>query len=138
MLARDKVRLDALRGAKKEFLEALTEKGADREHLSDERAIQILAKMIKQREESTRIYREQKREDLAQSEEQEKNILQEFLPSQLECEEIVTLVDQAIAQLGVTDMKGMGKVMGVVSKQTVGRADGKVVAEIVKSRLETL
>lgn len=135
MLARDKVRLEALRSAKKEFLEALTAKGGNHDSLPNEKALQILSKMVKQREESARIYAEQNRPDLAEVEQQQIKVLQEFLPAQLSEQEIRSLVEKAIQDLGVTDMKGMGQVMGVVSKQTAGRADGKLVADIVKACL---
>ena len=134
MLARDKVKLEALRGAKKEFLEAVTAKGGSHE-LEDEKALQILSKMIKQREESASIYREQDRPDLAEAEEKQAEALREYMPAQMSQEEIESLVRETISSLGVTDMKGMGRVMGEVSKQTAGRADGKVVADIVKNLL---
>ena len=87
MLAREKVRLEALRGAKKEFLEAKTAKGANGE-LSDDAATKILVKMVKQRKESARIYTENNRPELAQNELDEAAVLEEYLPKQLSTEEL--------------------------------------------------
>ncbi|KGN95476.1 glutamyl-tRNA amidotransferase [Porphyromonas sp. COT-108 OH2963] len=134
MLAKDKVRLEALRAVKKEFLEAKTAKGSDGE-LTDEAATKIVAKLAKQRTESAEIYRTQGREDLAQEEEAQLAVLQEFLPKQLSMEEIEAHVKALIAELGVADMKGMGRVMGEASKRLAGQVDGKVLSEVVKKLL---
>ncbi|KGN70427.1 GatB/YqeY domain-containing protein [Porphyromonas sp. COT-108 OH1349] len=134
MLAKDKVRLEALRAVKKEFLEAKTAKGSDGE-LTDEAATKIVAKLAKQRTESAEIYRTQGREDLAQEEEAQLAVLQEFLPKQLSIEEIEAHVKALIAELGVADMKGMGRVMGEASKRLAGQVDGKVLSEVVKKLL---
>ncbi|KGL52967.1 glutamyl-tRNA amidotransferase [Porphyromonas canoris] len=134
MLAKDKVRLEALRAVKKEFLEAKTAKGSDGE-LTDEVATKIVAKLAKQRTESAEIYRTQGREDLAQEEEAQLAVLQEFLPKQLSIEEIEAHVKALIAELGVADMKGMGRVMGEASKRLAGQVDGKVLSEVVKKLL---
>lgn len=134
MLAKDKVRLEALRAVKKEFLEAKTAKGSDGE-LTDEAATKIVAKLAKQRTESAEIYRTQGREDLAQEEEAQLAVLQEFLPKQLSIEEIEAHVKAVIAELGVADMKGMGRVMGEASKRLAGQVDGKVLSEVVKKLL---
>lgn len=135
MLAKDKVRLDALRGIKKEFLEALTAKGCDGT-LSDEGAMKIMAKLVKQREESAAIYHGQNREDLAQEEEAQAEVIKSFLPAQLSADEIVAEVKKIVAELGVTDIKGMGRVMGVASKLLGSRADGKAIADAVKGLLQ--
>lgn len=134
MLAKDKVRLEALRAVKKEFLEAKTAKGSDGE-LTDEVATKIVAKLAKQRTESAEIYRTQGREDLAQEEEAQLAVLQEFLPKQLSIEEIEAHVKALIVELGVADMKGMGRVMGEASKRLAGQVDGKVLSEVVKKLL---
>ncbi|MDO4789498.1 MAG: GatB/YqeY domain-containing protein [Porphyromonas sp.] len=134
MLAKDKVRLEALRAVKKEFLEAKTAKGSDGE-LTDEAATKIVAKLAKQRTESADIYRTQGREDLAQEEEAQLAVLQEFLPKQLSMEEIEANVKALIAELGVSDIKGMGRVMGEASKRLAGQVDGKVLSEVVKKLL---
>ena len=134
MLARDHARLEALRGVKKEFLEAKTAKGADGE-LSDEVATKILAKMVKQRKESAAIYAGQNRDDLAQNELAEVAVIEEYLPKPLTDEELTAAVKQIIEQVGATSMKEMGKVMGVASKQLAGKAEGRIISAKVKELL---
>ncbi len=134
MLARDHARLEALRGVKKEFLEAKTAKGADGE-LSDEVATKILAKMVKQRKESAAIYAGQNRDDLAQNELAEVAVIEEYLPKPLTDEELTAAVKQIIEQVGATSMKEMGKVMGVASKQLAGKAEGGAISAKVKQLL---
>lgn len=134
MLAKDKVRLEALRGVKKEFLEAKTAKGGDGT-LSDDNAIKILAKMVKQRRESATIYTEQGRQDLADNELAEAAVIEEYLPKQLSEEELTAELKAIIAQVGATSAKEMGKVMGVASKALAGRADGRVISAKVKELL---
>ena len=134
MLAKDKVRLEALRGIKKEFLEAKTAKGAGDE-LSDETATAILQKMVKQRKDSAEIYTTQGRADLADTEIQQMNVIQEFLPEQLSSEALEAAVKQIIADAGATSMKDMGKVMGAATKQLAGKAEGRAVSEMVKKLL---
>lgn len=134
MLARDHVRLEALRGVKKEFLEAKTAKGADGE-LSDEVATKILAKMVKQRKESAAIYAGQNRDDLAQNELAEVAVIEDYLPKPLTDEELTAAVKQIIEQVGATSMKEMGKVMGVASKQLAGKAEGGAISAKVKQLL---
>ncbi len=137
MLAREKVRLEALRGAKKEFLEAKTAKGANGE-LSDDAATKILVKMVKQRKESARIYTENNRPELAQNELDEAAVLEEYLPKQLSTEELEKEISAIIAETGATGPKEMGKVMGVASKRLAGRAEGRVISETVKALLAKL
>ena len=127
MLARDHARLLALRGVKKEFLEAKTAEGAGGE-LTDATATKIIAKMVKQRKESAAIYTGQNRDDLAQSELAEVAVLEEYLPKQLTDEELTAAVKAIIEQVGATSMKEMGKVMGVASKQLAGIAEGGVIS----------
>lgn len=134
MLAKDKVRLDALRGVKKEFLEAKTAKGANDE-LLDETATAILQKMVKQRKDSAEIYLSQNRTDLAEKESAEVKIIQEFLPEQLSGDALEAAIKEIIAQTGATSMKEMGKVMGVASKQLAGKAEGRAISETVKKLL---
>ncbi len=134
MLARDAVRLEALRGIKKEFLEAKTAKGADGT-LTDERAIQILAKMIKQRRESAQIYSEQNRPELAQAELAQAAVIEEYMPRQLSQEELEARLREIIAQVGATSPRDMGKVMGVASKALAGAADGRAISAAVKALL---
>jgi uncharacterized protein YqeY len=134
MLAKDKVRLEALRGIKKEFLEAKTAKGANDE-LSDETAIAILQKMVKQRKDSAEIYTSQGRPDLAEDEIAQIKVIQDFLPSQLTAEELETAVKKIITEVGATSMKDMGKVMGIATKELAGKAEGRAISEMVKKLL---
>ncbi|MBR5899582.1 MAG: GatB/YqeY domain-containing protein [Muribaculaceae bacterium] len=134
MLARDKVRLEALRGVKKEFLEAKTAKGGDGT-LSDDAAMKILVKMVKQRKESAEIYNTQNRPELAENELAEAAVIEEYLPKQLTEEELTAELQKIIAQVGATSAKEMGKVMGVASKALAGRADGKAISAKVKELL---
>ncbi len=137
MLAREKVRLEALRGVKKEFLEAKTAKGANGE-LSDDTATKIMVKMVKQRKESAKIYEENNRPELAQNELAEAAVIEEYLPKQLSEEELVAELKAIIAETGATGPKEMGKVMGVATKRLAGRAEGKVVSAKVKELLSNI
>ena len=134
MLARDKVRLEALRGVKKEFLEAKTAKGAGGE-LTDEAALKILVKMVKQRKESAAIYKENNRPELAENELAEAAVIEEYLPKQLTPEELEAELKEIIAQVGAEGPKDMGKVMGIASKQLSGRAEGRAISAKVKELL---
>lgn len=134
MLAKDRVRLEALRGIKKEFLEAKTAKGGDGT-LSDEAATKVLVKMAKQRRESAAIYTEQNRPELAEGELAEVAVIEEYLPKQLTEEELTAELKKIIAEVGATDAKMMGKVMGVASKALAGRADGRAISAKVKELL---
>lgn len=134
MLARDKVRLEALRGIKKEFLEAKTAKGGDGE-LSDDAALKILAKMVKQRKESASIYTEQNREDLAGEELAQAAIIEEYMPKQLSEEELTAALKEIIARVGATSAKEMGKVMGTATKELAGKAEGKAISAKVRELL---
>ncbi|MCH5223841.1 MAG: GatB/YqeY domain-containing protein [Muribaculaceae bacterium] len=134
MLAREKVRLEALRGVKKEFLEAKTAKGANGE-LSDEMATKILVKMVKQRKESAKIYEENNRPELAENELAEAAVIEEYLPKQLSEEELENELKKIIAEVGAEGPKDMGKVMGIATKQLAGRAEGKVISAKVKQLL---
>lgn len=137
MLARDKVRLEALRGAKKEFLEAKTAKGANGE-LTDENATKILVKMVKQRKESAKIYQENNRPELAENELAEAGVLEEYLPKQLSSEELEAEIRAIVAETGATGPKEMGKVMGVATKRLAGKAEGRAISDMVKNILNSL
>lgn len=137
MLAREKVRLEALRGVKKEFLEAKTAKGANGE-LSDDTATKIMVKMVKQRKESAKIYEENNRPELARNELAEAAVIEEYLPKQLSEEELVAELKAIIAETGATGPKEMGKVMGVATKRLAGRAEGKIVSAKVKELLSNI
>ncbi|MDE6283112.1 MAG: GatB/YqeY domain-containing protein [Muribaculaceae bacterium] len=134
MLARDAQTLDALRGIKKEFLEAKTAKGADGE-LSDEKAVTILAKMIKQRKESAEIYTQQNRPELAATEMAQAEVISRYMPASLSDQELTDKLREIIARVGATSPREMGKVMGVASKELAGRAEGKAISAKVKELL---
>lgn len=134
MKAHDKVRLEALRNIKKNFIEAKTAAGANDE-LPDDKALKILAKMSKQGRETAALFREKNRVDLAEEEEAQAKVIEEYLPKQLSDAEIETEVKAAIAATGASSMRDMGKVMGIVTKKLAGQADGKRVSEIVKRLL---
>lgn len=134
MLARDTQALDALRGIKKEFLEAKTAKGSDGD-LSDEKAVTILAKMIKQRKESADIYSQQNRPELAAVEMAQAEVIGRYMPASLSEEELTEKLREIIARVGATSPKEMGKVMGAASKELAGRAEGKAISAKVKELL---
>lgn len=134
MLARDKVKLEALRGVKKEFLEAKTAPGANGE-LTDEVATKILVKMVKQRKESAQIYSDNGRQELAETELAQAKAIEEYLPKQLTEEELEAELKAIIAETGAQGPKEMGKVMGVASKRLAGRAEGKAISAKVKELL---
>lgn len=134
MLARDKVRLEALRGVKKEFLEAKTAPGANGE-LSDEVATKILVKMVKQRKESAQIYSDNGRQELAETELAQAAAIEAYLPKQLTEAELEAELKAIIESVGAQGPKDMGKVMGVASKQLAGRAEGKAISAKVKELL---
>lgn len=134
MLAKDKVRLETLRGIKKEFLEAKTAKGGNGE-LADDAATKILVKMVKQRKETAAIYTEQNRPELAQNELAEAAMIEEYLPKQMSEEELTEALKAIIAQVGASSAKDMGKVMGVASKQLAGKAEGRTISAKVKELL---
>ena len=134
MLAKDKLRLETLRGIKKEFLEAKTAKGSDGE-LSDDIAMKILVKMVKQRKDSAQIYIEQNRPELAESELGEDKVIEEYLQKQMTEAELEAELKNIIAEVGATSAKDMGKVMGVASKKLAGRAEGKAISAKVKELL---
>ena len=126
MLAKDKVALDALRGIKKEFLEAKTAKGGDGE-LHDDKALQILQKMVKQRKESAQMFIDANRPELAEDELAQCKIIERYLPAMMTEEELTAALTEIIAQVGATTPQDMGKVMGVATKQLSGRAEGKAI-----------
>lgn len=134
MLAREKVALEALRGIKKEFLEAKTAKGGDGT-MSDEQGLKIIQRMVKQRKESARIFTEQNRPDLSEVELAEIAVLERYLPQQMSDAELEAAVEAIIAQVGATGPQDMGKVMGAATKQLAGKAEGRLINEKVKALL---
>ena len=134
MKARDKVALEALSNIKKVFLEAKTAPGAN-DTLEDADALKILQKLAKQGKESAQTFLANNRQDLADSELAQVEVIERYLPKALEESEIESIVKEIIAQTGAQGMKDMGKVMGVASKQMAGRADGRIISTIVKKLL---
>ena len=134
MKEKNQTALAALRAVKSEILLAKTASdGAD--ELTEEQEIKILSKMVKQRKDSAAIFQEQGREDLAQPELDQAEVISQFLPEALSEEEIEKVVITAIERTGAEGMKDMGKVMGIVSKELAGQADGKTISTIVKAKL---
>lgn len=134
MKARDKVRLETLRNIKKVFLEAKTAPGAN-DTLEDADALKILQKLAKQGRESAQTYIDNGRQDLADDELAQAAVIEEYLPKQLSEAEIEVEVKKVIAETGAQGMKDMGRVMGVVTKQLTGRADGRAISTVVKRLL---
>lgn len=134
MKAQDKVRLETLRNIKKYFIEAKTAPGAA-DTLTDEAALKILAKLAKQGRETAATYRANGREDLAQEEEAQAAITEEYLPQALSADELEAEVKAIIAETGAQSMKDMGRVMGIASKKLAGRADGRAISTLVKQLL---
>ena len=134
MKARDKVRLETLRNIKKVFLEAKTAPGAN-DTLEDVDALQSIAKLAKQGRETATTYTGAGRQDLAEAELAQVEVLESYLPKQLSDSEIEEEVKKIIAETGATSMKEMGKVMGIASKQMAGRAEGGKISAVVRSLL---
>ena len=134
MKARDKVRLETLRNIKKVFLEAKTAPGAN-DTLEDADALKILQKLAKQGRESAQTYIDNGRQDLADDELAQAAVIEEYLPKQLSEAEIEVEVKKVIAETGAQGMKDRGRVMGVVTKQLAGRADGRAISTVVKRLL---
>jgi hypothetical protein len=134
MKSKDTIALQALRSVKSAFLLAKTETGAV-EELSEEQELKIIQKQVKQRKDSATIFIKQNREDLAAPELAEIAILEQFLPEALSEEKIEEIVLNTIQKLGASGMKDMGKVMGIVSKELSGQADGKTISMLVKKNL---
>lgn len=134
MKAKDKVALESLRAIKSALLLSQTESGSGVE-MSEEAEIQLVQKLVKQRKDSSAIFIEQGRNDLAEPELAQIAVIEQFLPEQLGEAEIEKVVDETIAATGASGMKDMGKVMGMVSKKLSGQADGKTISTIVKTKL---
>ena len=134
MKSKDTTALQALRSVKSAFLLAKTETGAV-EELSEEQELKIIQKQVKQRKDSAAIFIKQNREDLAAPELAEIVVLEQFLPEALSEEKIEEIVLNTIQKLGASGMKDMGKVMGIVSKELSGQADGKTISMLVKKNL---
>lgn len=134
MKDKDQTALAALRAVKSEILLAQTETGS-KEELTKEKEIKILSKLVKQRKDSAAIFAQQNRNDLAEPELAQAEIISQFLPAQLSETEIEKVVLDVISKTGAEGKKDMGKVMGIVSQQMAGKADGKTISNIVKAKL---
>lgn len=134
MKNKDANALTSLRAIKSELLLAQTETGS-KENLTEEQEIKILQKLVKQRKDSAAIFTEQGREDLSQPELDQAAVIEQFLPEQLSEDEIAKIISAIIAKTGASGMKDMGKVMGLVSQELAGKADGKTISSIVKDKL---
>lgn len=134
MKEKDQLALAALRAVKSEILLAQTQTGT-KEELTSEEEIKILSKLVKQRKDSAAIFAEQNRADLVEPELAQAKVISQFLPEQLTEEEITNVVKEVIAKVGAEGMKDMGKVMGVVTQQLAGKADGKTISTIVRQQL---
>jgi len=136
MRAKNSLKLESLRAIKSAVLLAQTATGSGGE-LSEEESIKLLQRLVKQRKDSASIFKEQGRPDLAEPEESQAEVIASFLPEQLSKEEVEKVVAQIINQTGAEGMKDMGKVMGMASKQLGGKAEGKLIAELVKQKLSS-
>lgn len=135
ILAKDKVALDALRGIKKDFLEAKTAKGSDGE-LHDDQALKILQKLVKQRKESAEMYIQAGRPELAEEEMAQCHIIERYLPAMMSDDELAEALRGIITQVGASGPQDMGKVMGVATKQLAGKAEGRAISAKVKELLQ--
>lgn len=133
MKAKNQTALAALRAVKSEILLAQTSGGDGVLTNNDE--IKILSKLVKQRKDSAAIFSEQNRNDLAEPELAQAEVISQFLPEQLDESAITAAVEKVIADTGAEGMKDMGKVMGIVNKQLAGQADSKTISTIVKEKL---
>lgn len=134
MKAKNKVKLETLRNVKKCFLEAKTAPGAN-DTLTDEAAMKIMQKLVKQGKDSAAVYTEQGRNDLAEAELAQVQVIEAYLPKQLSAEELEAKLKTIIAQVGATSAKDMGKVMGVATKELAGLAEGRAISAKVKELL---
>ena len=134
MLAKDKVALDALRGVKKEFLEAKTAPGSNGE-LPDEKALQILQKLVKQRKEAAEMYVSAGRQELAEEEMAQCRVIEQYLPAMMTEAELQAALETIIAEVGAIGPQDMGKVMGIATKRLAGKAEGRNISSTVKRLL---
>ncbi len=134
MLARQQDKLEALRSIKAAFLVARTSTGATAV-LSDDEEMKIIQKLVKQRKDSADIYKAQNRDDLYTKEVFEVEVISQYLPKQMDESEVAEIIKGIIANVGAKAPSDMGKVMGIASKQFAGKADNKVVSDIVKRLL---
>ena len=126
--------LESLRAIKSALLLAQTQKGLER-NVSQSEEVKILQKLVKQRKESAEIYNKQNRLELADVEIRQSKIIERFLPAQISIEDLEKIIIEIINQTGAEGLKDMGKVMGIASTKLSGKADGKTISNIVRSKL---
>lgn len=136
MLAKDEKSLRSLRAIKSAIILAKTAEGFSGE-LKEEEEIKLLQKLVKQRKDSLEIYETQNRNDLAEKEKEEVEVIEKFLPKQIGESELNEIIRKIIAETGASSPSDMGKVMGAANKQLAGKADGKTIAGIVKALLNS-
>ena len=136
MKAKDKVALDTLRNIKKVLLEAKTAPGAG-DIVSDETAIKLIQKLVKQGKESAELYSSQNRPELAAEELAQVAVMERYLPAQMSEEQVTEVLKEIIANVGASGPQDMGKVMGVATKQLAGKAEGRIISTIVKQLLNS-
>ena len=134
MKEKNRLRLDSLRAIKSAILIEKTKSGS-KDQIEESVILKILQKMVKQRNDSAKIYLEQNRKELAEIEVSQANIISEFLPTQLSESELSEMIDKVIEEVGAESMKDMGKVISSVNERVSGQAEGRVIAEIVKKKL---
>ena len=134
MKARDEAALRGLRAIKADIIKAKTDPGANGQ-ISEEGEMKLIQRLIKQRKDSLQIFTQQNRQDLAQKEQEELNVIEKFMPKQLSEDELKDELKKIIASTGASSPADMGKVMGVATKQLAGKADGKAISAAVKELL---
>ena len=134
MKEKNRLRLDSLRAIKSAILIEKTKSGS-KDQIEESVVLKILQKMVKQRNDSAKIYLEQNRKELADVEASQANIISEFLPTQLSESELSEIIDNVIEEVGAESMKDMGNVISKVNERVTGQAEGRVIAEIVKKKL---
>ena len=134
MKEKNRLRLDSLRAIKSAILIEKTKSGS-KDQIEESVVLKILQKMVKQRNDSAKIYLDQNRKELAEVEVSQANIISEFLPTQLSESELSEMIDKVIKEVGAESMKDMGKVISKVNERVSGQAEGRVIAEIVKKKL---
>ena len=135
MKAKDQKALRGIRAIKAAIL--LEKTSGDKSELSEEKEIKLLQKLVKQRKDSLAIYQKEGRDDLAQVEEEEIEVIERYLPQQMSEQELRAEVDKIIEETGASSMKDMGKVMGIATKRFAGRAEGKAISAAVKQKLSS-
>jgi uncharacterized protein len=136
MRSKDKNQLDALRAIKASILLAKTEKSSAGATIGDEAGIKILQRLVKQRNESADLYASQGRMDLAEEEKIQMQIIEKYLPEKMSDDELRKIIDGIISDTGAASIRDMGKVMGQASKIIAGKADNKIISDIIKEKLK--